>query len=152
MPQINLIERKMHLASYTFFQEMLINIKTRHFHSSINHQEQLFHRTLITSYFRPVNIANFFLQRTSRSSRLQMFFKIGVLKSFANFTGKHLCLSFFLKNLHAEGLQLYLKKTPNQVFFCEVCEIFKNTSFLHNYSGDCFCTSGACSCIFLKSN
>ena len=27
----------------------------------------------------------------SRSSRLQMFFKIGVLKSFANLTGKHLC-------------------------------------------------------------
>ena len=26
----------------------------------------------------------------------QMFFKISVLKNFANFTGKHLCLSFFL--------------------------------------------------------
>ena len=26
-----------------------------------------------------------------RSSRTQMFFKIGVLKSFANFRGKHLC-------------------------------------------------------------
>ena len=38
---------------------MLINIKTRHFHSSINHREQLFHRTLITGYFRPVNIAKF---------------------------------------------------------------------------------------------
>ena len=55
MPQIILI----HLASYTFFQEMLIYIKTRHFHSSINHQEHLFHRALITSYFRPVNIAKF---------------------------------------------------------------------------------------------
>ena len=67
-----------------------------------------FHRTLITSYFCPVNIAKFlrtaFLY-TSRSSRLQMFFKIGVLKSFANFTGKHLCWSLFLKNLQAEGLQ-----------------------------------------------
>ena len=38
---------------------MLIIIKTRHFHGSINHQEHLFHRTLITSYFRPVNIAKF---------------------------------------------------------------------------------------------
>ena len=30
-----------------------------------------------------------------RSSRLQMFFKIGRLKYFANFTGKHLCWSLF---------------------------------------------------------
>ena len=27
------------------------------------------------------------------------------------------------------GLQLYLKKTPAQVFFYEICEIFKNTFF-----------------------
>ena len=46
MPQIIRKERAAHLASYTFLQEMLINIKTRHFHSSINHQEHLFHRTL----------------------------------------------------------------------------------------------------------
>ena len=56
-----------------------------------------------------------------------MFFKIGVLKSFANFTGKHLCWSLFLKNLQAEGLQLPKKKTPTQVFSCELCENFKNT-------------------------
>ena len=42
-----------------FLQEMLINIKTHHFHSSINHREQLFQRTFITGYFRPVNIAKF---------------------------------------------------------------------------------------------
>ena len=57
------------LLAALFLQEMLINIKTRHFHSSINHQEQLFHRTLITGYFRPVNIAKFlrtgFFYRTS---------------------------------------------------------------------------------------
>ena len=51
MPQIILKERAA--------KEILINIKTRRFHSSINHQEQLFHRTLITGYFRPVNIAKF---------------------------------------------------------------------------------------------
>ena len=63
MPQIILKERAAHLGSYTFLQEMLIHVKTRHFHSSINHQEQLFHRTLITGFFRPVNIAKF-LRRT----------------------------------------------------------------------------------------
>ena len=37
MPQIILKERTAYLASYTFLQEMLINIKTPHFHGSINH-------------------------------------------------------------------------------------------------------------------
>ena len=34
-----------------------------------------------------------------RSSRLQMFFKIGVLKNFANFTESHLCRSLFLNKV-----------------------------------------------------
>ena len=93
MSQIILKERTAHLSSYTFLQETLINIKTCHFHSSINHKE---HRTRITRFFRPVNIAKFlrtaFLY-TSRISPLQMLFKLGVLKCFANFTGKHLCCS-----------------------------------------------------------
>ena len=59
MPQIILKEITAHLGSYTFLQEMLINIKTRHSHSSINHQEHLFHRTLIAGCFRPMNIAVF---------------------------------------------------------------------------------------------
>ena len=61
MPQIILKKRTAHLSSYTFFQELLINIKTRHFHCSINHQEQLFHRTRITGYFCPLNIAKFLI-------------------------------------------------------------------------------------------
>ena len=32
---------------------------------------------------------------TVRSSRLQMFFEVGVLKNIANFTGKQLCWSLF---------------------------------------------------------
>ena len=35
----------------------------------------------------------------SRSRRSQIFVKIGVLKNFANFAGKHLCWSLFLINL-----------------------------------------------------
>ena len=56
MSQIILQKRTANAGSYTFLQEMLI---TRHFHSSINHRELLFHTTLITGYFRPVNIAKF---------------------------------------------------------------------------------------------
>ena len=47
------------MAFNVHFLLMLIIIKTRHFQSSINHQEQLFHRTLIIGYFRPVNIVKF---------------------------------------------------------------------------------------------
>ena len=42
------------------------------------------------------------LQNTSRSSRLQMFFKIDALKSFANFTGKHLSSSLFCQGVPYE--------------------------------------------------
>ena len=34
-----------------------------------------------------------------RGSFSYMFFKVAVLKNFANFTGKHLCCSFFLMKL-----------------------------------------------------
>ena len=38
-----------------------------------------------------------------RSSRSQMFFKIGVLKNFAILTGKRLCWSLFLIKVQASG-------------------------------------------------
>ena len=99
MPQIILRESTAYLGSCTFLQEMLINIKTRHFH---NHQEQLFHRTLITGYFHLVNIAKFLrsdifiehLQKQSFADIPQNWYS----QCFANFTGKHLCWSPFLKN------------------------------------------------------
>ena len=42
MAQIIPKERTVYLASYTFLQEILINIKTRQSHSSINHLEHVF--------------------------------------------------------------------------------------------------------------
>ena len=48
----------------------------------------------------------------------RVFFKIGVLKNFANFTGKHLLESLFNK-----------KETPTLVFSCEICEILRTASF-----------------------
>ena len=77
MPQINLKERA-HLSSYTFLQEILINIKTRLCHSSIDHQEQLFHRTFITGYFLPVNTAKFFRHPVTAS----VFFKKVLFNSY----------------------------------------------------------------------
>ena len=45
-----------------------------------------------------------------RSSRSQMFFKIGALKNFAMFTGKHLCWSLFVIKLQAA--RFAIKKRP----------------------------------------
>ena len=52
-----------------------------------------------------------------------MFFKIGALKNFANFTGKHLCWSLFL----VKFLTNFIKGTPTQVFSCEIWKNYKNT-------------------------
>ena len=48
--------------------------------------------------------------------------------TFAKFTAKHLCWSFFLIRLKASGLQLCSKETPAQVFSCELCKIFQHIS------------------------
>ena len=58
------------------------------------------------------NINKFLIQNTSRgrSSRLQMIFKIDVLKDFAIFTGKHLCWSLFLITLQALGSTTVLER------------------------------------------
>ena len=119
-----------HFSQLHFFlQEKLINIKTRHFQRPINHQEHLFHKTHITSYFRPVNIEKIlrtvFSQNTTRSSCLQMFFKIDAPNGFTNFTEKHLRQSFFLKNSQVEDLQLFLKKDSNNG-----CSLVKFAKFL----------------------
>ena len=79
MPQIILKERTAHLVSYTFLQEVLISIKARQSHSSINDQEHLFHRALITSYFRPANMAKFL--RTSFIEHLQKHSFANVLQN-----------------------------------------------------------------------
>ena len=52
-----------------------------------------------------------------RSIRPQMFFKIGVLKIFANFTGKHLCWSLFLIKLQALKPANLLKRDSNTGVF-----------------------------------
>ena len=58
-----------------------------------------------------------------RSSRSQMFSKVGVLKSFAIFTGKQLSWSFFLIKSKAFRPATLLKGDSTQMFSCENCEI-----------------------------
>ena len=59
----------------------------------------------------------------------------GVLKTFAKFTGKHMCQSLFLTMFKAEALA--------KVFYCEFWESFENTfvtehvrAAIHNLRSD----------------
>ena len=58
-----------------------------------------------------------------------MFFKIGVLKNFGNFTGKHLCCSLSKEGCRPQTCNFIKKETPTQVFSCEVPKTFKNIFF-----------------------
>ena len=64
-----------------------------------------------------------------KSSCLQMFFKIDILKNLEIFTGKQLCQSYFLIQLQVWRTAVVLKKTPAQVLSPEYCKIFRNTYF-----------------------
>ena len=120
MPQIILKERTAHLVCYAFFTRDVDQYKNMSLSQLYQPPKYFFHRTRITSYFHPVNIAKVlrtaFLY-TSRSSHLRMFFKIGVLKSFTNFTGKHLCWSHFLKKLAGSRPATLLRKGFNTDVF-----------------------------------
>ena len=60
----------------------------------------------------------------------EVFCKKGILKNFTKFTGKHLRQSLIFYKVSGLSLQLIKKETLVQVFFCEFCEIFKNTFFI----------------------
>ena len=51
-----------------------------------------------------------------RSSRSQILFKTGVLKNFANFTGKHMCWSLFLIKLQVCRQSLEIKQLIKAIF------------------------------------
>ena len=54
--------------------------------------------------------------------------------------------------LEAEGLQLYQKKNSTQVFFDEVCEMFKNNFFYKTSLVTATAPMVAVSAFFKKSN
>ena len=70
------------------------------------------------------NLCNKFIQKQP----FTMFFKINILKNFAIFTGKKLRWSLYFIKLQAFGPGTFLKRDSN-MFFCEYCEIFKNSYF-----------------------
>ena len=71
-----------------------------------------------------------FWGETNRTSLSQMFFKIGALKNFAYFIGKHQCWSIFLIKLQAWRPATLLKRDSNTgVFLCGIGDIFQNIFF-----------------------
>ena len=53
--------------------------------------------------------------------------KKSVLKKFTKFTGKHLCQSLYFNKVADLACNFVKIETPAQGFFCEFCEISKNT-------------------------
>ena len=79
-------------------------------------------------------------------SRLELFFKKGVLRNFTKFTGKHLCQRLFFNKvagLRTQDCNFIKKESLSQVFSCEFWEISKNT-FFTEHSGGCFCLMNSC--------
>ena len=74
-----------------------------------------------------------------RSSHRMCSIKNGVLKSFAKFTGKHLCWSVFLNKVSGLRPATLLKEILTQVFSYEFCKIFQKHLFYKTPLGDCFC-------------
>ena len=62
---------------------------------------------------------------TLRSSRSQMFFKIGVFKNVSIFSKKTSMFESLFNKAAGRKVCVFIKKdTPTQVFSCEYCEIF----------------------------
>ena len=65
-----------------------------------------------------------------RSSHLQMFFKISVLKNFAIFTGTKLCWSLYLITLIAEACNFIKKRRQHRCFPVNIAKFSGTTFFI----------------------
>ena len=69
------------------------------------------------------------LHSATRSSRSEMFFKIGIPKNFAKFTGKHLCQSHFFDKVAGLRTAILLRKRPWRWWFLVNFANFLRTPF-----------------------
>ena len=75
------------------------------------------------------------------SSRPDVFCKKGVLRNFANFTGKRLCQSLFFNKV--AGLTVLKKRLWLRCFLVNFTNTFSQEHlFLQNTSRGCFCSHG----------
>ena len=94
-----------------------------------------FYSRVCLKYFRTITLKPCLSKSEfSFSEQPAVFYKRGVLKNFAIFTGKHLCRSFFfinLKTFRPSDQQLYQKGPPNRFFPVNITN-FSRTSYLQN--------------------
>ena len=75
----------------------------------------------------------------------------GIFKSFANFTGKHLCWSLFLIELQTFKPGTLLKGNPTQVFSCNIWEILKTPFWTSVNDRFCVLITVCVFCVFTAS-
>ena len=75
----------------------------------------------------------------NKSSRSQIFFKIGALSNIAKSTGKHLCWSFFLMKVACLKAYNFIKKRFQHRCFPMNIAKFLRALFLQNTCCVCFC-------------
>ena len=103
----------------TLFVQQIVILKSRHVKTSQKEWRTLnLSRKTCFPRFLSCCENHWFIENLFRSSRLQIFFKIAVLKNFAIFN--------ILIRLQPATL---LKRDPTQVFFFEYWKNFKNHSF-----------------------
>ena len=129
MPQIIINQRKAHLASYTFTRDIdqykNTSISQLYQPPSTPFSQNTYHLLFSSCEYCKVFKSIFFIELLQKQSFADvLFFKIGVLKSFANFTGKYLCWSLFLKTCRMKVCN-FIKKTK-QYFskhrFLDTCQ------------------------------
>ena len=127
---------------------MLIELLKKHFFNSCINDMAAFHRIkwfclikftlhslkVSSNPSSPVLFAIVPWGETNRSSPSQVFFKINVLKNFANFTGKHYCWSLFFIKLQA------WRRLQHRCFPVKFTKYLR-TPFLQNTFGGCFWTN-----------
>ena len=114
------------ISNYLFFKKSffkyVVILKNLVFQNAFRYfifRNFFFNSHSTTEYWKPLVLLKLY-----RSSHRRCFFKKGVLRNFAKFTGKHLCQSlFFIK----KKINFIKKETLAQVLSCKFCKISKNT-------------------------
>ena len=88
---------------------------------------------------------------SSQKQPTEAFYKKGVLRNFANSTGKHLCQSLFFSKVARLRPAPLLKKRFWHMCFPVNFVKFLRTPFLQNTSGRLFLSSQRFSCEFCKT-
>ena len=130
-PQVKKLNYKNHTACNLFvFEKALPNVLSFEFqrYQGLSNNYQVRSLWCLKKSVQKIVRGGYFCffsnSATFRSSCLQIFFKICVLKNFANFTGKHPCWSHFLIKLHPWRQQATILKRE------QVCFPVKFTTYL----------------------